>query len=120
MVANGGLDLTLLGLGANGHLGLNEPGSTPDSPTRIVDLHTTTFATPPSTARGSTTVGGDPRYGAAAGVPRDLAAGHRGAKAEILHRALTGPVGPDVPASYLQNHPDTTVLADQAAAAAFG
>ena len=121
VVADGGLDLTLLGLGANGHLGLNEPGSTPDSPTRIVDLHTTTVRNAVVYGEGAA-----PLWGVTLGMGPLLASREiwllvtGAAKAEILHRALTGPVGPDVPASYLQNHPDTTVLADQAAAAPFG
>ena len=121
VVANGGLDLTVLGLGANGHLGLNEPGSTPDSPTRIVELQATTIRNAAVYGAGEA-----PLWGVTLGMEPLLASREiwllvtGTAKAEILHRALTGPIGPEVPASYLQTHPDTTVLADQAAAAAFG
>ena len=120
-VADGGLDLTVLGLGANGHLGLNEPGSAPDSPTRIVDLHAATVRNAAVYGEGAA-----PLWGVTLGMGPLLASRQiwllvTGAgKAEILHRALTGPVGPEVPASYLQTHPDTVVLADQAAAASFG
>ncbi len=117
VVADGGLDLTLLGLGANGHLGLNEPGSEPASPTRIVELHTATVRKAAVYGEGAA-----PQWGVTLGMGPLLASRQiwllvtGTAKAKILHRALTGPVGPEVPASYLQNHPNTIVLADQAAA----
>lgn len=112
------LDLTLLGLGANGHLGLNEPGTAVDSPTRVVALH-------PDTVRHAA------GYGAGVAPERGMTLGLRAIlasreiwllvtgehKAEIMLRALTGPVGPEVPASYLKEHANVTVLADEAAAA---
>lgn len=118
-VAAVGLGLTLLGLGTNGHVGFNEPGSTPHSPTRVVTLE-----------RGSGEAAVE-RYGASQ-VPRGgitlgmdqllasdeiwlLVTGER--KAEVLDRALRGPVGPDVPASFLRSHPRLRVIADTAAAA---
>lgn len=120
-VTDGGLDLTLLGLGANGHLGLNEPGSQPDSPTRVVELHDTTVANAAVYGAGAT-----PQWGVTLGMA-PLLASHEiwllvtgAAKAGILHRALTGPVGPEVPASYLQAHPNVAVLADHTAMARFG
>jgi glucosamine-6-phosphate deaminase len=119
-VADGGLDLTVLGLGANGHLGLNEPGSEPDSPTRVVDLHETTVANAAVYGAGAT-----PQWGVTLGMGPLLASREiwllvtGAAKAEILHRALTGPIGPEVPATYLQTHPNAAVLADQAAMARF-
>ena len=119
-VADGGLDLTLLGLGTNGHLGLNEPGSEPDNPSRVVDLHETTVAN--AAVYGA---GAPPQWGVTLGMAPLLASREiwllvtGSAKAEILHRALAGPIGPQVPASYLQAHPNTAVLADQAAMARF-
>ena len=112
------LDLTLLGLGANGHLGLNEPGTAVDSPTRVVSLH-------PDTIRHAADYGPGvaPDRGVTMGMKAILASNEiwllvTGAhKAEILHRALMGPVGAEVPASYLQDHPNVVVLADDAAAA---
>ena len=119
-IADGGLDLTLLGLGTNGHLGLNEPGSQPDSPSRVVDLHETTVANAAVYGAGATL-----QWGVTLGMAPLLASREiwllvtGAAKAEILHRALAGPIGPEVPASYLQTHPNATVLADQAAMARF-
>jgi glucosamine-6-phosphate deaminase len=121
VVADGGLDLTLLGLGANGHLGLNEPGSEPHSPTRIVELHEATVRNAAVYGEGAA-----PQWGVTLGLGSLLASREiwllvtGAAKAEILYDALTGSIGPAVPASYLQNHPNAIVLADQAAAARFG
>ena len=114
------LDLAVLGLGANGHVGFNEPGSRPDDPTRLVRL-----------ARSSREAA-MARYGAARmptggitiGLARLLEAREAwllvtGAhKAGVLRRALREPEGPDCPASYLRRHPRLTVFADEAAAAA--
>ncbi|MDQ3492598.1 MAG: 6-phosphogluconolactonase [Chloroflexota bacterium] len=118
-VAAGGLGLTLLGLGANGHVGFNEPGSTADSPTRVVTLEAGSGDA--AVARyGAERV---PEAGITLGVARLLTSDEiwllvTGArKAEILDQALRGPVGPDVPASFLRLHPRLRVIADTAAAA---
>ncbi|MBA2314136.1 MAG: 6-phosphogluconolactonase [Chloroflexi bacterium] len=119
-VAAAGLDLTLLGLGANGHVGFNEPGSGPDAATRVVALA--------ETSRELAHV----RYGAARtptggitlGIARLLASAEiwllvTGAgKAAVLARTLEGPEGDDCPASFLRRHSRLRVLADEAAATA--
>jgi glucosamine-6-phosphate deaminase len=113
-----GLDLAILGLGPNGHVGFNEPPSGPDSRTRPVDL-------------AEESVGSNARYwGGRAHVPRRamtagmdvLLAARRillvvaGAhKRSVLRRMLQEPVTPDLPASYLRVARDATVLADEAA-----
>lgn len=112
-----GLDLAIVGLGLNGHIGFNEPGSGADSPTRLVELH------PPSreAAKGYGATGA-PDRGITIGLARLrqagelwlLVTGER--KAEILQAAVEGPETPDVPASYLRRHPNGRVLADDAAA----
>ncbi len=118
-VAAAGLDLVLLGLGMNGHVGLNEPGSEADSPTRVVEIA--------DASRSAATE----RYGAASAPTRGITLGMnrlleaaevwlliRGErKAGILARTLEGPEGPDVPATFLRRHPGFTVFADEAAAA---
>ena len=114
-----GLDLTLLGLGGNGHIGLNEPGSARDSRTRPVRLEDSTSRAAGEYGAGSET----PTWGVTLGVGTLLTSGEiwllvTGAhKAGILADVIRGPIGPDVPASFLREHPNTTVLADEPAAA---
>ena len=111
------IDLTLLGLGANGHLGLNEPGTAVDAPTRQVWLE-------PSTVEGADRYGArvHPDWGLTLGMAQILGSREiwllvTGAgKAEILAQMLEGPMGPEVPASFLRTHPNTTVFADEPAA----
>ena len=115
----GGLDLALLGLGPNGHLACNEPGSAFDGRTRPVRL------TPETVAHILSDAGGDPPAGDRAvtlglgtlAEARELVLLVSGApKRDILHRALTGPVEPACPASLVQRLPGAIVLADRAAA----
>ena len=115
-----GLDLAILGLGMNGHVGLNEPGSFADAPTRVV-------RTSETTRRAAVERYGAypaPTAGITLGVARLLQAheiwllvtGER--KAPILARALEEPEGPDCPATWLRRHPSLRVVADEPAAAA--
>ncbi len=113
-----GLDLAVLGLGMNGHVGFNEPGSRPDDPTRLVRLAVSSREA--ATARyGATLV---PTAGITVGLARLLEPGEcwllvtGERKASVLRRALEEPEGPDCPASYLRRHPRLTVFADEAAA----
>ena len=113
-----GLDLAVLGLGMNGHVGFNEPGSAPDDPTGLVRLAVSSREA--AVARyGATRV---PTAGITVGLARLLEAGEcwllvtGERKARILRRALEEPEGPDCPASYLRRHPRLTVFADEAAA----
>lgn len=113
-------DLMVLGIGTNGHVAFNEPGSPPDSRTRLVDLSE-------QTRRGHAEAFGGlervPRTGLTIGIAdilearRILLLASGQAKAEILERALRGPETTDVPASILRRHPGLTVIADRAAAA---
>jgi len=113
-----GLDLAVLGLGTNGHVGFNEPGSSPDDATRLVRLAVSTREA--ATARyGASRM---PTAGITVGLARLLAAGEAWLlvtgerKAAMLRRALEEPEGPDCPASYLRRHPRLTVFADDGAA----
>lgn len=118
LVDDGGLDLTLLGLGGNGHLGLNEPGSEQDSPTRMVELAASTTE---SAARYDPEA--HPTAGMTLGIrsimeSREvwlLVTGSH--KATILRRMVHDPIGPGLPASYLRRHPLLTIFADRSAAA---
>ncbi len=115
-----GLDLAILGLGMNGHVGLNEPGSFADAPTRVV-------RTSEASRRAAVErYGADPAptAGITLGVARLLQAreiwllvtGAR--KAPILARALEEPEGPDCPATWLRRHPALRVIVDEPAASA--
>ena len=109
-----GCDLSLLGIGTNGHVGMNEPGSRPESLTRRVGLAAETTA---ATARY---FNHDrlPTWGVTQGVgtirrSREvwlLAAG--AAKAAIVERIVNGPVTMDVPASLLRDHPAAMLIVD--------
>lgn len=116
-VADGSLDLVVLGLGMNGHLALNEPGSSVDSPTRVVTLEAGTRSSAATYGHG----GAPPTRGFTLGLRTLLAArevmllvtGRE--KAAILARVRHGAVGEEIPASFLREHPSATILADTAA-----
>ena len=119
-IANaGGLDVIVLGLGQNGHLGFNEPGSAADSDGRVLDL------APSSIKANRKWFGGQyaPAQGATVGLKTILAARHVLVMAYGPHKAVAaremiqGSRSASCPASFLQNHPDTQVFVDKAAAA---
>ena len=116
----GAFDLVVLGLGTNGHLGMNEPGSSADSPTRRVDLAESTIAASARYFDHDRL----PRWGLTVGLGAILAAREvwllaRGAaKAEVVHQMLTGPITEDLPASLLRRHPNCWVFLDGEAAQA--
>lgn len=118
--AAGGIDLQLLGLGGNGHIGFNEPGTPFALGTHVVAL---TERTRRDNARFFASLDEVPTHAATMGVRTVMHArailllAFGRAKAEALAAALTGPVAPDVPASVLQLHPDVTVFCDKEAAA---
>ncbi len=114
----GGIDLAILGLGPNGHLGFNEPPVAPVSVTRIVELSEESIE---SNGRYWGARDQVPRRAVTAGMSVILAARRTllvvsGAhKRDILRRTIDGPVTADVPASYLRLSSDVTVIADTAA-----
>jgi glucosamine-6-phosphate deaminase len=118
IAAAGGLDLCLLGIGGNGHIAFNEPGSPFDSRTRVVDLADDTRA-----AAGAA-FGGEPVPARALtiGIATILSArrcvllAYGAAKAGVVARAVEAPPSPALPASALQLHPDATIILDAAAA----
>lgn len=115
--AQGGLDLAILGLGMNGHLGFNEPPSRPEAPTRVVRLSQSTVE---ANARYWGDVGDVPARAVTMGLRQILTARtillivSGRAKREIVHATLEGPVGPEVPASFLQvTHAEVTAVVDR-------
>ena len=117
--AAGGVDLQVLGIGHNGHIGFNEPGAPGDSRTQAVML---TDKTRQANARFFDTIDDVPTRAITMGIgtileAREILLLANGAdKAGILAAALFGPVTPANPASFLQGHPRVTVIADTAAA----
>jgi glucosamine-6-phosphate deaminase len=115
----GGIDLQLLGLGRSGHIGFNEPGSSPDSRTRLVTLDLLTRKDAAADFFGEDNV---PREAITMGVAtileaREIALIATGEhKAAIVRRAVEGDIAPQVAATYLQRHPATTAYLDLAAA----
>lgn len=116
----GGIDFQLLGIGRNGHIGFNEPGSHVSSTTRLITLDNTTRLDAAYEFSGMAQV---PRKAITMGVGTILKAkrivllawGER--KAGIIRQAVEGPVTEFVPASYLQGHKNVDFILDEAAAA---
>lgn len=115
--SGGGFDLTLLGIGLNGHLGLNEPGSAPDSITRRVEMHASTI----KSSAGYLTHSNLPTWGMGVGLKHLLGSrevwllANGSKKAEIVLRAVKGDIEPAVPASLLRQHPNSWLMMDAAA-----
>lgn len=116
----GGIDLQLLGLGHNGHIGFNEPDEEFAKTTHCVDLTQSTieankrfFASIDDVPKQAYTMG----IGTIMKAKKILLVVSGSDKAQILHDVLCGPVTPHVPASVLQLHNDVIVVADEAAMA---
>ena len=118
----GGVDLQLLGLGHNGHIGFNEPSDYFAMGTHCVDLQPSTIE---ANKRFFASIDDVPKQAFTMGIGTIMAArkillivsGNE--KAQILYDALCGPVTSHVPASILQMHPNVIVVADEAALSKF-
>ena len=114
----GGIDLQLLGIGGNGHIGFNEPGSAFESLTHCVALKEDTIK---ANARFFESMDDVPKQAYTMGIKNIMTAkkillvATGEAKADALYKSLYGPITPNVPASILQLHPDVTVVADEGA-----
>ena len=119
----GGVELQLLGLGHNGHIGFNEPGEAFEKETHCVDL---TESTIEANKRFFASADDVPKQAYTMGIKTIMQAkkilivvnGEN--KADIVERAFFGPVTPEVPASILQLHNDVTLVGDEAALAKIG
>ena len=114
----GGIDMQLLGLGRNGHIGFNEPGAAFEKETHLVDLAESTIR---ANARFFTSIDEVPKQAYTMGIrtimqaKKILVVVSGESKADIVSRAFFGPVTPEVPASILQMHPDFTLVGDEEA-----
>ena len=109
----GGLDLTILGIGTNGHIAFNEPGSPFDSKTRVVDLSQQTIE---DNARFFNSIDEVPTKAITMGLDTIMkskeilliAQGKK--KLDIIQKAMFGDITEDIPASILQQHENLTIL----------
>ncbi len=112
----GGIDLQILGIGRNGHIGFNEPGCKSEALTHLVHLDKTTIK---DNSRFFNSISEVPTKAISMGIKTImnakkvilLASGQE--KAEALYKALRGNITPKVPASILQLHSDATVIVDR-------
>ncbi len=119
LLAKKKIDLLILGIGHNGHIGFNEPGSVFRSKTRVVDL---SLETRRANAKDFKSLRQVPKQGLTVGIYTImqakkiilLASGKE--KAKIVARALKGKVNKNIPASYLQLHSRMVVVLDREAA----
>jgi len=118
MDSMGQIDIQLLGMGHNGHIGFNEPDSFFPMGTHGVDLQESTIN---ANARFFESMDDVPRRAITMGIGSIMKAKSvlvvvsGEGKADIVAKAFAGPVTPEVPASILQMHPDVTIVGDEAA-----
>ncbi len=111
--AYGGIDLQLLGIGLDGHIGFNEPDDVFVKNTHVVDLDESTIE---ANARFFESINDVPRKAVTMGMggimnaKKILLVANGANKKEILEKAFFGPITPEIPASILQLHPDVTVI----------
>lgn len=114
----GGVDLQLLGMGRNGHIGFNEPCDVFEKITHCVNLTESTieankrfFASADDVPRQAYTMG----IGTIMAAKKIVVVVNGEDKADALAKTVCGPITPEVPSSILQLHPDVTIVADEAA-----
>ena len=118
----GGIDVQVLGIGHNGHIGFNEPGTPFESTTSVVEL---TQSTKEANSRYFDSIDDVPTHAISMGIKtimhakKILLIAKGEDKAEIMEKALFGPITPEVPASVLQLHPNVTVFVDKEAGSKF-
>ncbi len=114
----GGIDMQLLGIGTNGHIGFNEPNDCFDKYTHEVNL---TESTIKANTRFFASEADVPKTAISMGIKTIMGAkkivliANGSAKADIIYDSCFGPITPNVPASALQLHPDVTVIVDEEA-----
>lgn len=119
VIADNPIDLQLLGIGRNAHIGFNEPGTSFDLETHVADL---TDSTIEANARFFEHVEDVPKQAYSMGIgsimksKKIILEAFGVEKADAVAKMIEGPVTEDAPASILQKHPDVVVLIDEAAA----
>jgi len=117
----GGIDMQLLGIGGNGHIAFNEPGSPENSRTRIVDLTEDTikansdgrfFKDPKDVPTQALSMG----VGTIMEAKEIVLIADKTSKADAIFKTVEGPVSEDVPASFLRKHSNSIIIVDEAAA----
>lgn len=119
LIAENPIDIQLLGIGRNGHIAFNEPGTSFDSLTHEVKLTQNTIE---ANSRFFDSIDEVPKSAICMGIKNIMASkkivlmafGEQ--KADAIKKMMEGPITEEVPASILQKHPDVTVICDQAAA----
>lgn len=117
----GGIDMQLLGIGNNGHIGFNEPNEFFDKTTHEVQLTESTIT---ANARFFASMDEVPKTAISMGIGTIMQAkkiilvANGSSKAETIYNTVYGPITPQVPASALQLHPDVTIIVDEEAYAA--
>jgi len=118
IVKHGGIDLQVLGIGSNGHIGFNEPGTSFDAETHVVDLTPLTIQ---ANARFFQSIHEVPDRAITMGIAtimksKEILLVISGeSKKEALYRLMTGEIDVNFPASILKKHPSVTIVADKAA-----
>ena len=119
ILANHPIDIQILGIGENAHIGFNEPGTPFDTPTQVVEL---TESTINANKRNFEKIEDVPTTAISMGIgsimksKKVILIAYGKAKAEAIANTINGEMTIDVPASVLQNHPDVTIILDDAAA----
>lgn len=113
------IDFQILGIGRNGHIGFNEPGTSFDSQTHVVNLAQSTIE---ANARFFTSMDEVPKQAISMGIASIMSAkkivlmAYGSEKAEAIYKTVHGEVTEEVPASVLQRHADVVLILDQGAA----
>lgn len=119
ILANHPIDIQILGIGENAHIGFNEPGTPFDAPTQVVEL---TKSTINANKRNFEKIEDVPTTAISMGIgsimksKKVILIAYGEAKAEAIANTINGEMTTDVPASVLQKHPDVTIILDDAAA----
>lgn len=116
ILAENPVDLQILGVGRNGHIGFNEPGTDFDSETHVVDLQQSTIE---ANSRFFDSIEEVPTQALSMGIKNILAAktiilfAYGKSKVDAIKGMVEGPITEEVPASVLQNHDDVIIIADE-------